>query len=507
MARSIVEELFPRMSDHIEEVHCLIPPLQQAHIEEVTLEEIAIAARSIGPNKAPGPDMYFILAFPCARKSSQAARIASSFRPICLIDSAGKLLEKVVCSRLERAIAEAGDLSLHQYGFRKARSTTDAVGRVVDITSRAIARTLVERRLQGVLPNGHAGHQERRMVRNYFEERLLLYDTQAGTEQYEVSGGVPQGSVLGPLLWNAMYDGILRLSLPHGVHVVGFADDVAVLVVAKDLAAVETTCNLTIALIQQWLELTHDCFREHLAYMNSKAASSNRALSRMMLNTPRTQAMATTSTIECDEIVSDDAAHVIAGIAPFEYLAEERSTYHLDTHGRGMEAADKRQVRKACKLQSLRKWQQRWDTSPKGRWTHQLIPSIEAWVDRKHGQVNFYLTQLLAATAAFAATCIVSGMRTQQSAAPVVPAAPVADAARIAHAASIAHAARIVHAVPVVHAAPVIHAARIAHAASMVRAAPVINAAPVVHAPPDDDEPVVSHERWAVQVARAEAEE
>ncbi|XP_046869081.1 uncharacterized protein LOC124461611 [Drosophila willistoni] len=50
---------------------------------------------------------------------------------------------------------------------------------------------------------------------------------------------------------------------------------------------------------------------------------------------------------------------------------------------------------------SLRKWQDRWDAAPNGRWTHRLIPNIEAWVGRKHGQVNFYLTQVLSGHGCF----------------------------------------------------------------------------------------------------------
>ncbi|CAB0040031.1 unnamed protein product [Trichogramma brassicae] len=41
----------------------------------------------------------------------------------------------------------------------------------------------------------------------------------------------PQGSVLGPILWNAMYNKILGLRLPGAVSIVGFADDIALTIV------------------------------------------------------------------------------------------------------------------------------------------------------------------------------------------------------------------------------------------------------------------------------------
>ncbi|XP_068150177.1 uncharacterized protein [Drosophila tropicalis] len=280
---------------------------------------------------------------------------ASSYRPICLLDTAAKILESLIARRLNKAIEQGGGLSPNQYGFRKARSTIDVISTIVDTARDAISGnrwkggtkqycmvvTLDIRnafnsaewsRIMGSLASFGVQGNLLHIVDSYFTNRRLRYSTVDGSEEYSISAGVPQGSVLGPVLWNSMYDGVLRLNFDPGTRIFGFADDIAVVLTEKELAVAEQKCNSAIATIGRWLSVaglelaahkteavlissrkkvetasievggktitskraikylgvmldTRLCFREHLEYTCQKALSSARALARTMLNT------------------------------------------------------------------------------------------------------------------------------------------------------------------------------------------------------------------------------
>ena len=65
--------------------------------------------------------------------------------------------------------------------------------------------------------------------------------------------GVPQGSILGPLLWNLLYDEVLREKVEVGVELIGFADDTAILVEAKEPSELKRKAENTVRAIQEHL--------------------------------------------------------------------------------------------------------------------------------------------------------------------------------------------------------------------------------------------------------------
>ncbi|GBP39675.1 Retrovirus-related Pol polyprotein from type-1 retrotransposable element R1 [Eumeta japonica] len=96
--------------------------------------------------------------------------------------------------------------------------------------------------------------------------------------------------------------------------------------------------------------------------------------------------------------VSEEAVCVISGTLPLRVLAKERrNLYHRKT----TTTLSAEELRIEERQKSIARWQRQWDAAEKGRWTHYLIPRIDVWLNRSHGEVNFYLTQMLSGHGCF----------------------------------------------------------------------------------------------------------
>jgi hypothetical protein len=126
--------------------------------------EVQHAIRGLKISKAPGPDcipkralkhlpqrmillvalfnailrtQYFPPAWKHARvisilKPGKHPALPSSYRPISLLDTIGKVFEKILLSRILSEVGERGLLRDEQFGFRPKHSTSLQLARLVD---------------------------------------------------------------------------------------------------------------------------------------------------------------------------------------------------------------------------------------------------------------------------------------------------------------------------------------------------------------------------------------
>lgn len=75
------------------------------------------------------------------KKEGRPVDSPSAYRPIVLLDEAGKLFERVIASRINHHLDAVGpDLAPCQFGFRQARSTVDAILSVKESSQEAVSQ-------------------------------------------------------------------------------------------------------------------------------------------------------------------------------------------------------------------------------------------------------------------------------------------------------------------------------------------------------------------------------
>lgn len=190
----------------------------------------------------------------------------SAFRPLCLLDDLGKLLERILVGRIEAHLDDNGGISSRQFGFRPMKSTCDAIKDMQKTIEEHLARnracvavsldiqnafnTLSWRTALSALRKKGFPRYLMSVLEDYFQDRFVVIPCNDGKiRPHRVTCGVPQGCVLGPLLWDIAYDEVLDTQLPPLCTAIGYADDTLVLAAAAEDYDAASKATLAVALI------------------------------------------------------------------------------------------------------------------------------------------------------------------------------------------------------------------------------------------------------------------
>ena len=200
-------------------------------------------------------------------KPGKPAHEVSSYRPISLLSSISKILERVLLRRINDHLDENNIIPNQQCGFRTGRSTSHQLIKVIKTARESIKRKKstgmifldVEKAFDRVWHNGLLYKMIKlgfplpliKTVRSFLSERTFsVFIKGQFSEIYEIKYGVPQGAVLSPTLYNIFtYDIVRETTENIGL----FADDTALYHSAESSVDIERKLQQTGQKVQQYM--------------------------------------------------------------------------------------------------------------------------------------------------------------------------------------------------------------------------------------------------------------
>ena len=195
--------------------------------------------------------------------------LPQNYRPISLISNISKIIERVLHKRIYDFLESEKLISKTQFGFRKGHSTEHAVIHFMDYVTKHLENgkhiiglyldtkkafdSINHRILLSKMNSYGLRGNCLDLIKDYLTNRsqsVRVNDTLSAFKNIEC--GVPQGSVLGPLLFLIFLNDLNSLS--PNLEVITFADDASIFMSNASLTALESQMNKELSNIHTWFE-------------------------------------------------------------------------------------------------------------------------------------------------------------------------------------------------------------------------------------------------------------